>query len=108
MLLPIKKTGAAKRRPARRSSRWSEDGGPGGTRTPEGVCHLIYSQARLTTSLPTHVWPFYRSWRALHNLEIRPMAAEKALWSPLLDKSFWLYRLPPSFSPRMRLSTTVA
>ena len=31
------------------------NGGPGGTRTPEGVSHLIYSQARLTTSLPTHV-----------------------------------------------------
>ena len=29
-------------------------GGPGGICTPEGVSHLIYSQARLTTSVPTH------------------------------------------------------
>lgn len=32
-----------------------DNGGPGRTRTFEGISHLIYSQARLTASVPTHV-----------------------------------------------------
>lgn len=28
-------------------------GGPGGIRTPEGECHVVYSHARLSASVPT-------------------------------------------------------
>ncbi len=43
------------------------DGGPGGSRTPETVRCLVYSQVRLTTSLPTHNCTYNRGIRAEFN-----------------------------------------